>query len=440
MLLSLIATDISDVRYHFTTCGQLGSSGPEYSQCFNAYSSAQSPITRDGLLVNFVERGPDYYRGVQRFRVPRTGYYNVTVAGAGGGRGICSTTSGRGLVWRGRVFLSEEQDLLILVGQKGLGPCDEDVITEQNPPLCSNPPANLSEVETCQQEWIDWINNDPQLPAGQGNAVLVISGGGGGGGASFILPVTRSTESVNGLPIVIAPGGGGTAAIERHDFFDRVPRPSSANVSDAEQFMLLIDGQDISSPSYLNIEEGSRGFINNSADNIESSSIRPGAGGGWTSESIRSSFEGVAIGLDTQGAVGGQDCATLLRGSFTPYVPIRNVNGGFGGGGGQCGGGGGGGGYTGGSVFASFNYIPSGGGYFLSPEQAGYDLNTTTQLSVEFSSEGEGFVDIVPVDCGCAHDCIVNQETFQCTCPQGFNLTPNGVDCYQGPTVYIALQ
>ena len=49
--------------------------------------------------------------------------------------------------------------------------------------------------------------------------------GGGRGGASFILPVTREDEIVNNLPIVIAPGGSGSAALERYSFLDQqVPR------------------------------------------------------------------------------------------------------------------------------------------------------------------------------------------------------------------------
>ena len=71
----------------------------------------QSPITNGGFLLDFADttNGSDYYSGAQQFRVPRTGHYNVTVAGAAGGRGICSTTSGRGLRWKGTVSLSKDQ-------------------------------------------------------------------------------------------------------------------------------------------------------------------------------------------------------------------------------------------------------------------------------------------------------------------------------------------
>ena len=273
------------------------------------------------------------------------------------------------------------------------------------------------------------------LPDKQINVALGILGGGGGGGASFILPVTRETETVNDAPIVIAPGGGGTAAVENHDFFDRVPRPGPANVSDDEQYILLINGQSISYPPYLNTQAaiGSRGYINNSMENVASASVRPGAGGGWSANEISTPVDGGVIGTETQFARGGQGCAGQLRNTdFIDHVSIRNVNGGFGGGGGQCGGGGGGGGHTGGSVFAAFHTVPSGGGYLLGPQETGYDINNFLQLSIDLNPGEDGFVDIVPVDCGCAYECDVYQETFNCVCPNDFQLTPNEVDCFQG--------
>ena len=386
--------------------------------------------------MNYLEQGDDYYAGAQRFRVPRTGRYNVTVAGAAGGRGICSTTSGKGLKWTGSVRLTENHDLLVLVGQKGLGPCDDSVLRLQELSLCSSPPANVTEVENCSQQWTDWINNDPMLPANQldRSFVRAIVGGGSGGGASFILPVIRVNESVNNRPIVIVPGGGGTATVERHDIFGTIEKPGPANLSEDEQFFLLINGQRNSSPSFDTVGDylGSRGFIN--ASGIASAGVRPGAGGGWSSGSSSSTLsEGHAIGIDSQFALGGQDCAIRLRNQVSNnYVPIRNVNGGFGGGGSQCGGGGAGGGYTGGSVFAATFFIPSGGGFLLGPQEAGYDVNNFVELDIELNSEENGFVTIVPSDCGCSYGCIVYEEMFECTCPDGFQLTANEVDCYQG--------
>ena len=436
-----IIVDLSEIRYHFTTCGKQGSSGPEFQQCVQEYSKIQSPITNEGLLVDLADimRGNDYYEGAQRFRVPRTGLYNVTVAGAAGGRGICSSTSGRGLRWKGTVSLSADDDLLILVGQRGVGPCDRTAVRVQDLAICRDPPTNLTEAQACEQEWTAWINS---YSSSYFNEILGFVGGGSGGGASFILPVTRETETINRFPIVIAPGGGGSAAIERYDFFNEpgaVPSQNLAqNVSDEEQYLLLINAQTALDPSILGVLAGSRGYIN--TDNIASSSLRPGAGGGWTSTTSGINLDGGVLGLQSQFAIGGQGCSERLSNTIQNAVeiPIRNLNGGFGGGGGQCGGGGAGGGYTGGSVFGSARNIPSGGGYFLGPQSApqgaDYDNTSFIQLGIDLNPGEDGYVDIVPVNCGCAYDCTVYQdlEMFKCFCPSGFQLSPNEVDCFQG--------
>ena len=373
--------------------------------------------------------GSDYYRGAQRFRVPRTGRYNVTVAGAAGGRGICSSTSGRGLRWKGTVSLSADQDLIILVGQRGVGPCDQTATRVQDLPMCQNPPTTLNESQTCEQEWRTWLRS---YSIDYSDIFFGFVGGGGGGGASFILPVIREGETVNRFPVVIAPGGGGSAAVERYEFFtDKVPRPSPANISDEEQYLLLINAQTALDPSILGVKEGTGGYLNNS--NIDSSTLRPGAGGGWRSTGINQ--DGGELGPAPQFATGGLGCFQQAINDAIP-VPIRNMNGGFGGGGGQCGGGGAGGGYTGGSVYGAARDIPSGGGYFLGPQSAPqgsvYENTSFTQLSIDLNPGEDGYVDIVPIDCGCAHDCSVYQETFVCFCPSGFQFHPNEVDCFQG--------
>ena len=66
--------------------------------------------------------------------------YNVTIAGAAGGRGLCNSEYGRGLVQHGQLTISDTGfDYLILVGQRGLGPCETG---EPDPGhmLCQNPP------------------------------------------------------------------------------------------------------------------------------------------------------------------------------------------------------------------------------------------------------------------------------------------------------------
>ena len=165
--------------------------------------------------------------------------------------------------------------------------------------------------------------------------------------------------------------------------------------------------------------------------------------GGWSAVASEFYQDGGALGSQIQFAIGGLGCFQELQRQITAQVPLSNVNEGFGGGGGQCGGGGAGGGYTGGTVFASLYDVPSGGGYFLGPQSApqgaGYDNASFTQLSIDLNPGEDGFVDIVPADCGCADDCIVDQEMFQCSCSSGFQLHPNGRDCFRGKILYIMI-
>ena len=45
-----------------------------------------------------------------------------------------------------------------------------------------------------------------------------------------------------------------------------------------------------------------------------------------------------------------------------------------------------------------------------------------------------GFVDIILVNCGCVHTCLVNssEDTFECLCPNYTMLAPDLSDCFTG--------
>ena len=118
----LFHADLADIRYRFTSCGTIGRSGPSFSTCQEFYRDISSSLAKDNLLIEFENRE---YEGAQGFRVPMNGLYNITVAGAGGGRGICNGEfGGHGYQRTVQVELSTEYELLILVGQRGTGPCD----------------------------------------------------------------------------------------------------------------------------------------------------------------------------------------------------------------------------------------------------------------------------------------------------------------------------
>lgn len=104
--LTFTGTGTSAPYYFFTTCGEVGRTGPATSTCNAAYSgtSLQGLVTTTG--------------GIQSWTVPLTGSYRIIAAGASGGSATAS--SGVGAAITADVSLTKGQVLTILVGQRGL--------------------------------------------------------------------------------------------------------------------------------------------------------------------------------------------------------------------------------------------------------------------------------------------------------------------------------
>ncbi|MCK9480700.1 MAG: PKD domain-containing protein [Bacteroidia bacterium] len=143
LLLSLFFICTSTVfgqTYKFTTAGATARLGPTQAQINSAYSSTNL----DGKVTSI--------SGIQSWRVPDDGTYQITVAGAkGGDYNSGSFVGGKGATIQGTFDLNAGEEIYILVGQKG-------------------------------------INGT----------------GGGGGGGSYVVNVTTNT-------ILIVAGGGGGA-------------------------------------------------------------------------------------------------------------------------------------------------------------------------------------------------------------------------------------
>ena len=190
-----------------------------------------SPIANPGTLFQFEDFNGEY-DGAQGFHVPRDGLYNITVAGASGGEGLCNYHYGFGRVIGIQVRLITDYEYLILVGHKGTSVCD--VPENANHPVCQQPrPTNLTEAQACNDAWFNWTTH----MASQSNK-YGFNGGGGGGGASMIWPRTSEGKQFTDLPIVITPGGGGASAILDYDsaaeqielgFIDELGRVYSLN-------------------------------------------------------------------------------------------------------------------------------------------------------------------------------------------------------------------
>ena len=204
--------DLADIRYRFTSCGVTGRFGPRFSTCQQYYTDINSPIARQNLLFEFENRE---YEGAQGFRVPKNGLYNITVAAAGGGRGICNFEyGGYGYQRTVQVELTTEYELLILVGQRGTGPCD--VIPESEniyDLVCRVPPANVADVERCNETWYNFTRNFNHL-------FYEVFGGGAGGGGSMVRARNKVTKILDKLPIIVVGGGGGTASVLHYDVIE----------------------------------------------------------------------------------------------------------------------------------------------------------------------------------------------------------------------------
>ena len=115
------------------------------------------------------------YPGGQGFVFPCTGWYNITVAGAAGGRGLCNPEKGKGVVTSGRLYVEKgvNDSVLVMVGQQGKGPCDVD-----STPHCA---YQMSPIQHLLQNAT--LNGSTKLLLMQYNTV-----GGSEGGASMLWP------------------------------------------------------------------------------------------------------------------------------------------------------------------------------------------------------------------------------------------------------------
>ena len=390
-----VNTDLSSITYRFTTCGKQGRLGPTFQECSTHYSSMGSIVAgrlteQDGLFA-----------GGQEFTFPRSGRYAIRIAGAAGGRGVCSIRGGYGTTVSVKVDVEQGVNdvVLILVGQRGTSACD----TAANNPFCQTPPTNLTEASTCSNDWN-----------------IFNTGGGGGGGGSMVWPQgPNDTYSVETDPIVAAAGGGGSSVILDYNsgILNSVVPLNNRTIE--EYYIDWINGQPLDEDELNADDSGSTG-------NRPSSENSAGFGSGWhlpTGPSVPPTFairaeDGNLLSQNASFAIGGTNCPGS---GSTPFV---NINGGFGGGGGACSEGGGGGGYGGGWVLEQGNNIPGRGGYSFFG-----DLNET----ILSPNEGDGYVEIYPLDCGClSGKCLIEGDTFACVCLDGARLASDNVTCIKG--------
>ena len=179
--------DIRLLYYNFTTCNSYGQFGPTIAECRDYYENQLSPIA--GRLTEDVGDLP----GVQYFVVPQSGRYVVTVAGARGGKGVCTRRPGLSPMAQLTVTLEKDAVLEVVVGQMGRDACDNNV---NGIHLCDVVISDIAEAVNCSMQWESMVPTEVNL----------YDGGGGAGGGSLL----RHTGST--IPIVLVGGGGGESA------------------------------------------------------------------------------------------------------------------------------------------------------------------------------------------------------------------------------------
>ncbi len=433
----MYAIDLTEITYRFTNCGSRSHDGPRVGQtCRRFYENVDSPIVATGERFFQFEDFDGEYDGAQGFRLPRNDIYNITLVGARGGEGLCNFQYGKGIGVKLQVKLTTDYEYLIMVGHRGTSVCE----VEKNAanPICQEPrPTTLEEAQTCDDSWYNYTRTvfspDDQY---------AFNGGGGGGGASMIWGRTDNTKQFTRLPIALAAGGGGASAILDYNYIADLARiedlfsiPDETRASNVSLYNNHVNGH--FDQYLLNWSFGNRGYR---LPGISDGIVIPlsGSGSGWVKvfELQLLPVDGKLLSQELNFAEGGSECFTFDQAVFS------NVFGGYGGGGGGCGSGGGGGGYTGGHVFNNNNRMSgSGGDSFVF-----VNTNSTNNISISvqdvleiFLNDDDGYVEIVASNCECAGQCEVftEERQFECHCPNGSLLAPDGSNCYKGERLRI---
>ena len=186
-MLYILLPDYSKLKLRVTTCGSSGRRGPSFHTCKNYYSSNNSLL--DDLLVSPTV----LYNGTQFIKLPRNGSYQITIAGAGGGKGLCNPQPGAAPILRRNILTSDRDIVGIIVGQRGTDAC-HTIPSNRYGGLCL---INVT-ADNCTSVY--------QMNSG---LCSLYDGGGGGGGASLFHRLSEYPSTSNPGWVVIAPGGGG---------------------------------------------------------------------------------------------------------------------------------------------------------------------------------------------------------------------------------------
>ena len=247
---------------------------------FNSFFNFEDNTALASVSVTFNNTSTGRNGTIQNWTVPSTGTYRITVYGAQGGANPASRGSnpgGKGAMMSGDFFLTQGENIVILVGQQGL----------------------------------------------TGSTY-----GGGGGGGSFVGKLVDSTLT----PLIIAGGGGGAGGTSANvNDYGRDAVTGTAGTQDSRNHGTVANngaGGAAGAQSYPG--GGGGGFLSNGANSTRQSfangglsAINLGTGGaqtspGWTTPRPEGGFGGGGAG-DVAGGGGGGYSGGVGGGQSTTY-------------------------------------------------------------------------------------------------------------------------
>ena len=391
-------------EFTFTNCDASGREGPTYTECINWYNNRYSgDILSTDYDVNIDNKSIDKWwnvneyfnmnnnNGIQIWTVPATGLYNITIAGAAGGR-ASSDSQGYGALIDLSYRLVKGDKYMLLIGQNGR--------------LGRKTVLNSAE---------------PQSTTFAGTNELRPTSSSGGGGTFFVkgdnieylkrdFDIGDNQDQLVDLSnYIVAVAGGGSGGIT---FQDNTTSPSEISKIADGSLNLSFSGIDGSgSITDTRRTGGKNGQGGLGSDNTFNSSLPGGGGGGGGGFLTSGGTSGYNTShwannypLDETEVKGAEPFILGGKGGFIPHIKDENGNenvgglgnanvGGFGGGatGGE-GGSGGGGGYSGGgsdSITKSVNDPPrqedntiaGGGGSIVNSKVLAYNPDIRSKIN-----------------------------------------------------------
>ena len=185
--------------FTFTNCDASGCEGPSLIDCSDKYTERYNSSS-DISSLDYWWTKPEYLdmnnNGIQLWMVPATGQYDITIAGAGGGRSYGdepeNKREGYGAVFDTSVILHRGDKYRILIGQRGqLGNTNSENITgyQDKIPMASSGGGGTFFVKDDERLNIDsnltTANSDPDEVMNIINDIsdlfIAVAGGGSGG-------------------------------------------------------------------------------------------------------------------------------------------------------------------------------------------------------------------------------------------------------------------